>query len=88
MEVLLSSLIMMRHVSAQVGPMFDVPFYFGVTANAPSTIAGAHLVSAVAGNAIGGLASGAVIRRAGRYKALTLGATGVAFLTCLLLILR
>jgi hypothetical protein len=63
MEVLLSSLIMMRHVSAQVGPMFDVPFYFGVTANAPSTIAGAHL-------------------------ALTLGATGVAFLTCLLLILR
>lgn len=87
-EVLLSSLIMMCQVAAQVGLMFAVPLYFQVTANASSTIAGAHLFPAVFGNAIGGLISGAVIKRTGRYKALTLGATGVASLAYLLLILR
>ncbi|KAL1608865.1 hypothetical protein SLS59_002056 [Nothophoma quercina] len=87
-EVLLSSLIMMCQVGAQVGLMFAVPLYFQVTANASSTVAGAHLFPAVFGNAVGGLISGAVIRRTGRYKALTLGATGVASLAYLLLILR
>lgn len=87
-EVLLSSLIMICQVGAQVGLMFAVPLYFQVTANASSTVAGAHLVPAVFGNAIGGLISGAVIKRTGRYKALTLGATGVASLAYLLLILR
>lgn len=87
-EVLLSSLIMMCQVGAQVGLMFAVPLYFQVTANASSTVAGAHLFPAVFGNAIGGLISGAVIKRTGRYKALTLGATGVASLAYLLLILR
>ena len=87
-EVLLSSLIMMCQVGAQVGLMFAVPLYFQVTAKASSTVAGAHLFPAVFGNAIGGLISGAVIKRTGRYKALTLGATGVASLAYLLLILR
>lgn len=87
-EVLLSSLIMMCQVGAQVGLMFTVPLYFQVTAKATSTVAGAHLVPAVVGNAIGGLVSGAVIKRTGRYKALTLGATGVAALAYLALILR
>lgn len=87
-EVLLSSLIMMCQVGAQVGLMFAVPLYFQVTARASSTVAGAHLFPAVFGNAIGGLISGAVIKRTGRYKALTLGATGVASLAYLLLILR
>ena len=68
--------------------MFAVPLYFQVTAKASSTVAGAHLFPAVFGNAIGGLISGAVIKRTGRYKALTLGATGVASLAYLLLILR
>ncbi|KAG9197382.1 hypothetical protein G6514_001644 [Epicoccum nigrum] len=87
-EVLLSSLIMMCQVAAQVGLMFAVPLYFQVTANASSTVAGAHLVPAVFGNAVGGLISGVVIKRTGRYKALTLGATGGASLAYLLLILR
>ena len=87
-EVLLSSLIMICQVGAQVGLMFAVPLYFQITANASSTVAGAHLVPAVVGNAIGGLISGAVIKKTGRYKALTLGATGVASLAYLLLILR
>jgi MFS family permease len=87
-EVLLSSLIMLCQVAAQVGLMFAVPLYFQVTANASSTVAGAHLVPAVFGNAVGGLISGVVIKRTGRYKALTLGATGGASLAYLLLILR
>ena len=87
-EVLLSSLIMLCQVAAQVGLMFAVPLYFQVTANASSTVAGAHLVPAVFGNAVGGLISGVVIKRTGQYKALTLGATGGASLAYLLLILR
>ncbi|KAF9696856.1 hypothetical protein EKO04_005201 [Ascochyta lentis] len=87
-EVLLSSLIMICQTGAQVGLMFAVPLYFQVTANASSTVAGAHLFPAVFGNAIGGLISGVVIKRTGRYKALTLGATGIASLAYLLLILR
>ncbi|KAH6622024.1 major facilitator superfamily domain-containing protein [Boeremia exigua] len=87
-EVLLSSLIMMCQVGAQVGLMFAVPLYFQVTAKASSTVAGAHLFPAVFGNAIGGLISGAIIKRTGRYKALTLVATGVASLAYMLLILR
>lgn len=87
-EVLLSSLIMMCQIAAQVGLMFAVPLYFQVTANASSTVAGAHLFPAVFGNAIGGLIAGNFIKRTGRYKLLTLGATGVASLAYLLLILR
>ncbi|KAJ8108073.1 hypothetical protein OPT61_g8425 [Boeremia exigua] len=87
-EVLLASLIMTCQVGAQVALMFAVPLYFQVTARASSTIAGAHLFPAVFGNAIGGLISGVVIKRTGRYKALTLGATGIASLAYLLLILR
>ncbi|KAJ4343929.1 hypothetical protein N0V95_006531 [Ascochyta clinopodiicola] len=87
-EVLLSSLIMVCQTSAQVGLMFAVPLYFQVTAKASSTAAGAHLFPAVFGNAIGGLIAGSVIKKTGRYKALTLGATGVASLAYLLLILR
>lgn len=43
--------------------MFTVPLYFQVTANASATNAGAHLVPAVVGNAIGGLLSGIIIKR-------------------------
>ena len=43
--------------------MFIVPPYFQVTAKASVTSAGAHLVPAVVGNALGGLLSGAIIKR-------------------------
>lgn len=87
-EVLLSSLIMMCQIGAQVGLMFAVPLYFQVTAGASSTVAGVHLFPAVFGNAIGGLISGAIIKKTGQYKSLTLGATGVASLAYMLLIFR
>jgi hypothetical protein len=43
--------------------MFLVPLYFQVTANASMGQAGAHLVPAVFGNTLGGLAVGAWIKR-------------------------
>ena len=43
--------------------MFTVPLYFQVTAKVSLTDAGAHLVPAVFGNAIGGLLSGVIIKR-------------------------
>lgn len=68
--------------------MFAVPLYFQVTTIASSTVAGAHLFPAVFGNVTDALMSGALIMRTGRYKALTLGATGIASLAYLLLVLR
>jgi MFS family permease len=87
-EVLLSSFIIMCQIGAQVGLMFAVPLYFQITAAASSTVAGAHMVPAVFGNAVGGIISGMVIKKTGRYKALTFAATGFASLGYLLLILR
>ena len=43
--------------------MYSVPLYFQVTARTSVTAAGAHLVPAVCGNAIGGLLSGIYINR-------------------------
>ena len=43
--------------------MFSVPLYFQITARASSTVAGAHLVPAVVGNAVGGMISGTYIKR-------------------------
>lgn len=49
------------HLPTQL--MFSVPIYFKVTARMSNTEAGMHLVPAVVGNAIGGLLSGAIIKR-------------------------
>jgi len=43
--------------------MYSVPLYFQVTAGASNTVAGAHLFPAVAGNAVGGMAAGLLIKR-------------------------
>ena len=43
--------------------MYTVPSYFQVTSNVSIANAGAHLVPAVVGNAIGGLISGIIIKR-------------------------
>ncbi|CAO2650235.1 Nn.00g015270.m01.CDS01 [Neocucurbitaria sp. VM-36] len=86
--VVVSSFVMVFQSAAQIGLMFAVPLYFQVTTGATNTVAGAHLVPAVAGNAIGGVISGIIIHRTGRYKALILVATIVAATGYLLLILR
>lgn len=43
--------------------MFSVPLYFQVTQKMSNTAAGAHLMPAVIGNAIGGIISGYFIRK-------------------------
>ncbi|KAL9618103.1 MAG: hypothetical protein Q9160_007173 [Pyrenula sp. 1 TL-2023] len=75
-------------IAAQLEVMFTVPLYFQVSANASATVAGAHLFPAVAGNAIGGILVGILIKRTGRYRFPTVGAAVVASIGYLLLILR
>ncbi|KAI0403696.1 major facilitator superfamily transporter [Xylaria palmicola] len=53
---------------AQTSLMYFVPLYFQVTSGASNTLAGLHLVPAVVGNAVGGLAAGKFIQRTGSYK--------------------
>jgi len=68
--------------------MFSIPLYFRVTEFASNTIAGFHLFPAVVGNAIGGLLTGRVIQRTGKYKALTIFATLSSSFTYSLLVIR
>ncbi|KAH7136348.1 major facilitator superfamily-domain-containing protein [Dactylonectria macrodidyma] len=60
---------------AQLGMMYSVPIYFQVTQRVSSTIAGAHLFPAVIGNTVGGIVSGALIQRTGRYRGLILASS-------------
>jgi MFS family permease len=87
-DVVIACFIMSFQCAAQTTLMFAVPLYFQVTSNVSNSIAGAHLVPAVVGNALGGIVSGVIIRRTGRYKSLILGATLTASVGYLLLILR
>jgi MFS family permease len=68
--------------------MFSVPLYFQVTSKASNTVAGAHLAPAVIGNATGGIISGLLINRSGRYKALVVFACLSSLLSYSLLLLR
>ncbi|KAM5341171.1 hypothetical protein ACJ41O_015280 [Fusarium nematophilum] len=65
-----SYLIVAAQSGAQLGMMYTVPIYFQVTQRVSSTVAGAHLFPAVIGNTVGGIASGLIIKRTGRYKGL------------------
>jgi MFS family permease len=68
--------------------MFSVPLYFQITARTSNAEAGAHLFPAVAGNCVGGLLSGVLIKRSGRYKVLCTFATICSSTCYLLLMLR
>lgn len=87
-DVTVSALVMLFHIAGQTGLMYTIPVYFQITAGVSNTEAGAHLVPAVAGNAMGGVLAGFVIKRTGRYRTLTLGATIVSSAAYVLVILR
>jgi predicted MFS family arabinose efflux permease len=87
-DALISFLIGGCQSSAQLGLMFAVPLYFQITNGSSNTVAGAHLIPAVIGNAVGGILSGVIIKRTGRYKALIILATICSSSAYLLLILR
>ncbi|KAI5196798.1 MFS general substrate transporter [Aureobasidium subglaciale] len=85
--VITSYSIIFIQTGIQVALMFLVPLYFQVTANASMGEAGAHLVPAVFGNTLGGLAVGAWIKRTGRYKPPTVLASLSAILCFSLLLI-
>ncbi|KAH8891799.1 MFS general substrate transporter [Thozetella sp. PMI_491] len=87
-DVVASFVITSLQSAAQVGMMYCVPLYFQVTQRMSNTEAGAHLFPAVAANAVGGVISGALINRSGRYKWLVFFATFCACVSYGLLMLR
>ncbi|KAM0321785.1 hypothetical protein ACHAQA_009881 [Verticillium albo-atrum] len=87
-DVVLSYAIILLQTAAQLGLMFAVPLYFQVTQRTSNTVAGAHLFPAVAGNAVGGILAGLLIKRTGRYKSLMVLATVCSSGAYALLLLR
>ncbi|KAK0716684.1 major facilitator superfamily domain-containing protein [Apiosordaria backusii] len=87
-DAVISYLILGLQTAAQLGLMFSVPLYFQITSRSTASSAGAHLVPAVVGNAIGGVLSGILIKRSGRYKGLIILAVTLSSLSYLLLMLR
>ncbi|KIV99663.1 uncharacterized protein PV09_08718 [Verruconis gallopava] len=87
-DVVITYLLFGLQISAQFSLMYCIPLYFEVTENAPSSVAGAHLFPAVAGNTLGALLSGWIIHRYGQYKMLAVFATISAALCYTLLIFR
>ena len=67
---------------------YSIPIYFQIVAHMSITAAGSRLVPAVIGNAIGGLASGYIIHKTGRYKFLTTFASVFASIGYTLLVIR
>jgi len=68
--------------------MFTVPLYFQITDRVSNTVAGAHLFPAVAGNAVGGMFSGWLISRTGRYKGLVIIGSLTSSVSYLVLMFR
>lgn len=75
-------------MAAQFGVFYCAPIYFQITASASVSKAGLHLVPAVVGNAVGGLASGFVVSATGRYKHLTSVASLAATIGYTLILIR
>ncbi|KAK1978154.1 major facilitator superfamily transporter [Colletotrichum cereale] len=87
-DIVLTYIICGAQIAAQLGLMFSVPLYFQVTQRVSNTIAGLHLFPAVAGNAVGGVLAGYLIRKTGRYKSLLIIATIASSFSYVLLLLR
>lgn len=75
-------------IAAQFGVFYTVPIYFQIAAGMSVSAAGLRLVPAVVGNATGGLLSGFIISKTGRYKLLTTFASAIACLGYLLITIR
>ncbi|KAG5756769.1 hypothetical protein H9Q70_000655 [Fusarium xylarioides] len=87
-DVTKTYLIAFGQAAAQLGMMYTVPIYFQVTQRVSSTVAGAHLFPAVIGNTAGGIATGLIIKRTGRYKALIIFSAVSSITSYTLMLLR
>ncbi|KAF5265806.1 hypothetical protein FOXYS1_3366 [Fusarium oxysporum] len=87
-DVTKTYLIAFGQAAAQLGMMYTVPIYFQVTQRVSSTVAGAHLFPAVIGNTVGGIATGLIIKRTGRYRALIIFSAVSSITSYTLMLLR
>ncbi|EXM26204.1 Major facilitator superfamily [Fusarium oxysporum f. sp. vasinfectum] len=87
-DVTQTYLIAFGQAAAQLGMMYTVPIYFQVTQRVSSTVAGAHLFPAVIGNTVGGIATGLIIKRTGRYRALIIFSAVSSITSYTLMLLR
>ena len=62
-DIVLGYVVTSAQAAAQLGLMFAVPLYFQVTERASNTVAGAYLFPAVAGNAVGAIVAGILIKK-------------------------
>ncbi|TVY80511.1 Vacuolar membrane amino acid uptake transporter fnx2 [Lachnellula suecica] len=87
-DVVTSYINLAFQTGAQGAMMLLVPMYFQVSAHASVTNAGAHLMPSVIGNAFGGLLTGFVIKRTGRYRLVSILGASSAVLSYSLMMLR
>ncbi|KAJ2986517.1 hypothetical protein NUW58_g4989 [Xylaria curta] len=87
-DVVLGFLIMACQAAAQVGVVFCIPLYFQVTQKASNSEAGLHLFPSVIGSAFGGIFSGYLIKKTGKYKWLIYGSTILGTLSYSLMLVR
>ncbi|PVH69662.1 MFS general substrate transporter [Cadophora sp. DSE1049] len=86
-DVITSYINLCFQTGAQGAMMMLVPIYFQISAHATLTNAGAHLMPSVLGNCVGGLLTGYIIRRTGRYKLISiLGAISASLSYTLMLV--
>ncbi|KAL1888400.1 hypothetical protein Sste5346_009608 [Sporothrix stenoceras] len=67
-DVVTAYLVLFFQNASQTALMLFIPLYFQVTQNASPAQAGAYMVPSVVGNTVGGLVTGAFVKRYGRYK--------------------
>ncbi|KAI9798956.1 MAG: hypothetical protein M1833_004309 [Piccolia ochrophora] len=86
--IIISYIMIGLQVAAQMSMVSSVAIYFRITEKATNAEAGLRLMPSVAGNAAGGLLTGLVIRRTGRYKTVTILGCLAACSSYVLLITR
>lgn len=67
---------------------YTIPIYFQIAAGMTVTAASSRIVIIVVGNTMGGLASGWIISRTGRYKPITFAATILGVICYTLVLIR
>jgi MFS family permease len=85
--VITNYLSILLAIMSQMSLMTFVPIYFQSTAHASTAAAGAYLIPAFAGNTVGGLLTGHLIKKTGRYKLFTALAPLVSICCMTLLLL-
>ncbi|OAX81261.1 hypothetical protein ACJ72_04400 [Emergomyces africanus] len=68
LDVVTEYVILFIQTAIQTSIMFIIPTYFQVTQNVSIAKAGAFLIPSIAGNTVGGLVTGAWIKKRGKYK--------------------